>query len=68
MVQKYEGRDRKRNEKIKNKFQTADIVRSIKMKKDWKQHVDRMTPERMAKVVTNNKYHGRRSFSRPSNH
>lgn len=62
----YTLKDRQRSTDIRNKCQTDDVVRWIrKRRREWNQHVNRMSPDRLAKIVRNNTPHGRRPIGRP---
>ncbi|XP_057671236.1 uncharacterized protein LOC130902968 [Diorhabda carinulata] len=62
----YTLNDRQRNTDIREKCETDDIVRWVrKRRREWNQHVNRMTTDRIAKIVRNNIPHGRRPVGRP---
>ncbi|XP_057652394.1 uncharacterized protein LOC130891583 [Diorhabda carinulata] len=62
----YTLNDIQRNTDIRERCETDDIVRRVrKRRREWNQHVNRMTTDRIAKIVRNNIPHGRRPVGRP---
>ena len=55
----YTLNDRQRNTNIREMCQTDDVVRWIrKRRREWNQHVNRMNPDRIAKIVRIKTPHG----------
>lgn len=58
--------DRIRNNDIRQQCDVPDIVRwSRQRKREWNQHVSRMTPERTVRIARDGKPRSRRPVGRP---
>lgn len=62
----YTLRDRQRSEEIRNKCNTEDIVRWSRMRRrEWNNHVERMSDDRLAKIARKERPNTTRPIGRP---